>query len=129
MERKYYFYDVNANFQETLSSDVRLISEVSLPKFSTAEKHIGRCSFLTKNIPQNTPLNKTICVAFGDPRIFKCKILSFSLIEMPKEVEDFFTDMRNTYNMNIINDGITLEFNGGKIWTLQSRICLEKDLT
>ena len=121
--KKHYYYDVSGRLQSELLSTTKLVSENPLPAFS--KKYSG-CSGRCNNIPTNTPLKTKITVAFGDPRIFDCEVISFSeLVDAPEKVKRHILDDNRD---RIGESEITLKYKGGKIWTSHRHLCLEKDL-
>jgi len=118
--KKYFYYDCNGNKERGFSLSTVLISEGLLPDFS--EKHKGKCSFSSKNILlKSTPIGSIIDVAFGEPRIVKrCKLIAWILDGAPDKM---LKDAQETRF-----EGVTLEYEGKKIWAYRNWLCLEKDL-
>ena len=120
--KKYYYYDINGDCEAKSSEYVKLISEHPLPGFS--KKYSG-CSIGSNNIPTDTPLGKKIKVAFGDPRVFSCSVLSFSeCVTKSKVVKNQIARVIEDFN----GTPITLNYKGGKIWTTHRYLCLVEDL-
>ncbi|TSC51899.1 MAG: hypothetical protein LiPW41_666 [Parcubacteria group bacterium LiPW_41] len=130
MNEKYYFYDINGNeiTSPVLFGATVLISQDPLPDFS--KNHTG-CSMLSKNIPTTTPIGSMITVAFGDPRVFDCKLISFELSDIPDVIENEIGEFLKTEEFlkdEEHDEFITLEREGKKIWALHDFLCLEEDL-
>lgn len=130
MEEKYYFYDCNGNeiTNQTLFASAVLISQDPLPDFS--KNHKG-CSLLSENIPTTTPIGSMISIAFGDPRVFNCKLISFELSDIPDVIKNEMGEpliIEEILKDEEYDKFITLEHDGKKIWALQDFLCLEEDL-
>lgn len=120
--KKYYYYDVNGELHARLTNYIKLISEKPLPGFS--RKYSG-CSIGSPNIPLDTPLNKKIKVAFGDPRVFDCSVVSFSkTITKSETIKEHISRLLNEY----LSLPVTLAYKGGKVWSTHQYLCLVKDL-
>lgn len=119
--KKYYYYDVFGGL-ETDMSFVKLISEKPLPEFS--RKHKG-CSIKGNDIPTDIPIGKKIKVAFGDPRVFDCSVMSFSECITKSEKIKKIIHLLATAKQS---KPITLLYKGGRIWTTHRYLCLVEDL-